>query len=471
MSGEIPHVDYWAAYPPGTSLTLAAFFYLFEPSLIIARFVNLGWTTLLLSSFYLTLRHFTHYWKSLLGTVLASLWVSSSLYPSYSAIPALAIIFFVLFIYFKAIKSETNSLLYLAGSVAGISVIFRHDFTAYLFISCLFALTLLHFTHSHTGQDRLIIRKTATFLTVFLITSLISLFLLLMISGWHNFYEQAIKFPATGMRDHRLLPVPGFLEFPHHLKKWLLAWTAPILCVFTSSYLYIFRNKTTLIIKTALLILLCMSFFLTFQAHSRLDMTHAVPSMLFSILLLATLSSSISEHELKVIKLIDVTLLTSLILITLFLCLDRIKTKNSYNCAVNLTENSCARAHPLQEEVVDYIWDNHSNSNYIFVGNTYHDKIFINDASLYFLLKKPIPVMWNEMHPGIVTTSEVQKEIIDQLNKKEVNIIVLSQMPTPQENNKSSMSSKIHILDRFIAKNFHVIAKNTRYSILKRTVD
>ena len=60
-----------------------------------------------------------------------------------------------------------------------------------------------------------------------------------------------------------------------------------------------------------------------------------------------------------------------------------------------------------QQNIVDYIRSNTASDEYVFVGNIRHDEVFINDASLYFLMQRRIPMRWNEMHPGVVTTSEV----------------------------------------------------------------
>ena len=146
LQGDTPHLDYWAAYPPGTSLTLAMAFKFFEPTLLIARLVNLSWTIFILSGFYILLRQFASILLSLTATVIASFWLSAALYPSYSVTPALALIFTALAFFTKGIDLNSKKMSVIGGLIAGCIVLFRHDFAGYLFLSISLALIMTLFS-------------------------------------------------------------------------------------------------------------------------------------------------------------------------------------------------------------------------------------------------------------------------------------------------------------------------------------
>jgi hypothetical protein len=128
----------------------------------------------------------------------------------------------------------------------------------------------------------------------------------------------------------------------------------------------------------------------------------------------------------------------------------------------------CIGPQKMQSDVVDFINKNFSKSEYVFVGNTRHDSIFTNDASLYFLIKRPIPVKWNEMHPGIVNTLAVQQKIVRSLETSRVRVVVLADMPVSKEDNLSSKSTGVYLLDNYIKENFRPVFANKKYIVLLR---
>jgi len=466
LNGDIPHKDYWAAYPPGTSLVLAIFFFLFEPSLIVARIVNLGWTILLLSSLHLTLKQFITPIKSFATTAIASLWISSSFYPSYSTLPALALVFFVFYLYLNLVKTDKSIFIVIGGVIAGLIVLFRHDFAAYLYFSLVIGGITSCFIPPYYQENRIKIRNTFTFLILYGLVTLTSLIILLWISGWDNFIQQAIIFPATGMREYRQLPIPSVFEFHQLNMTWVMAWMVPFFITLAVLYLIIFQPRTSFKLGTFISVCISMSFFLTLQGHSRLDLTHSTPSVLFAASLLLVILALKIENKYPINKLIKIGFSTSFLIITLNVSYNNMNFSHLTKCITNRASKSCLIINNEQLEVVNYIQSNFGSSEYVFVGNTFHDRIFMNDASLYFLLKKQVPIKWNEMHPGIVTTKRVQENIIEQLKIKNVKIAVLVDMPTPKENNRSAHSSNVFLLDNFIKKHYQTIFTQNNYSVL-----
>lgn len=90
----------------------------------------------------------------------------------------------------------------------------------------------------------------------------------------------------------------------------------------------------------------------------------------------------------------------------------------------------------------------------VFVASATHDRIFVNDVSLYFLAERPIPTRYHELHPGVATTRPVQQEIINELQTNEVKWLFVVDWPNPNEPNDSAKSSGITDLDEYIHKNY-----------------
>ncbi len=105
----------------------------------------------------------------------------------------------------------------------------------------------------------------------------------------------------------------------------------------------------------------------------------------------------------------------------------------------------------------------------IFVGNSRHDRIFVNDIMFYFLAERHSATKYHELHPGLATTEEVQLEIIDELKRKNVKFIVLwSGAENVTEPNESSLSSGVTLLDDFIRMNYAPVMYFGPYKILQK---
>jgi hypothetical protein len=469
LHGDVPHRDYWAAYPPGTSLVLAAAFAITEPALWVARVVNLGWTMLLLGAFAVLLSRFAGLGASLAATVIAAFWVSASLYPSYSVTPALGLVFTALALMVVGIGRDSRAITVAGGVVAGLIVLFRHDFSGYLFVSISAALGAAIITAGSDPARIAGMRNTLRFLASFLATTLLVLLVMLAFSGWEDFIDQAIVFPATGMRANRFLPYPGLLEFVGAWKtRWLLAWLAPLVVVTGIVVLRIARADRDFRRSLAIGTVAAMSLLLTLQAHNRLDMPHAAPSMVLATGFLVMLASGMPRAAPRTCRIVAWGLAGVLAGFSLHATAGYLNLGEAWHCIRSPQAAACPRIDSRQTETVDYIRKHYRPHEPVFVGNTRHDRIFVNDASLYFLLDRPIPVRWNEMHPGIVTTREVQQAIVRQLEEGRVDVVVLADMPEPGERNASAASSGVFVLDEYLRDNFRPVFSNARYRVLER---
>jgi hypothetical protein len=104
----------------------------------------------------------------------------------------------------------------------------------------------------------------------------------------------------------------------------------------------------------------------------------------------------------------------------------------------------------------------------IFVGTTRHDKTWSNEPMFYFLAERHNATIYNDMHPGLVTTEPVQKRIIGDLIGHRVRYIILTDTYRSDiTDNKSSKSNGILLLDSFIKSNYDEVQNFGDYKIFK----
>jgi hypothetical protein len=104
----------------------------------------------------------------------------------------------------------------------------------------------------------------------------------------------------------------------------------------------------------------------------------------------------------------------------------------------------------------------------IFVGNRRHDILFVNDVGFYYLAGRPSATRYSELHPGVANTLPVQQEIANELDTKQVNLLVLVDIWLSNEPNGSSKSTGVVYLDNYIREHYFLIAGFGEYQVWKR---
>jgi hypothetical protein len=128
----------------------------------------------------------------------------------------------------------------------------------------------------------------------------------------------------------------------------------------------------------------------------------------------------------------------------------------------------CFYVSPNRVAAIRYVQERTSENEAIFVGLNRHDKVLWNDVSLYFLSERPSAIKWHEFDPGVQTTTEIQTEIVGELQSRQPRYIVLSsESEGVEEPNESSRSSGVTILDQFIRANYHAVAAFGPITILE----
>ena len=104
----------------------------------------------------------------------------------------------------------------------------------------------------------------------------------------------------------------------------------------------------------------------------------------------------------------------------------------------------------------------------MFVANSRHDLVRVGNPLLYALLERPNPTRYDVMQPGVVTTGEVQREIVAAL--ADTGVVVRWMHPTAcePEPNGAGRSSGVEILDRYLDAHFQQHSRHGNYQVLTR---
>lgn len=118
------------------------------------------------------------------------------------------------------------------------------------------------------------------------------------------------------------------------------------------------------------------------------------------------------------------------------------------------------------DALITYIKEHTAPNEPIFSGSTRHDLLAGNDVMLYFAAERQAGVRDYSMLPGITTRRDVQQRIVDDLQRNNVQLLVLGDNGIPQEPNRSRESSGVTLLDEYIAANYRIIRQFGAYFVL-----
>ena len=134
--------------------------------------------------------------------------------------------------------------------------------------------------------------------------------------------------------------------------------------------------------------------------------------------------------------------------------------------------NCCGKGMPVEQQqaaAVRYIQSALLEDVPLYVGNSRHDRIFVNDALFYFLAGRKSATRYHEFDPGVATTQQVQEEIVADLERHRVPLVVISnQFEHVTEPNESGVSSNVRIVDIFLNRYYRPIVTLVHYTVLAR---
>jgi hypothetical protein len=125
--------------------------------------------------------------------------------------------------------------------------------------------------------------------------------------------------------------------------------------------------------------------------------------------------------------------------------------------------------HKWQAKIARMLQQLTSEKEYVYIGTGRHDKVFANDALLYFLAGRKYPSYYHNLLPGLVTTGDVQEEMAQELSRQELRYVVLyTGFDGVKEPNRSRFGSGDDLLDRKIRSDFKLEQTAGEYQLWRR---
>ncbi len=106
----------------------------------------------------------------------------------------------------------------------------------------------------------------------------------------------------------------------------------------------------------------------------------------------------------------------------------------------------------------------------VFVAVPRYDRVHVGDPLLNVILRRPNPTRYDVVQPGIVTRATVQREMIRELADTNVVVVWHDPRATATEPNGSSRSSGVTVLQRYLAQRFRPVRRFGDYEVLRRRV-
>lgn len=492
-AGDIIHRDFYANYGPAEFYLLSWLFKLFGQQVLVERVLDICIRAGIVTLIYSSLVVYSRQWIALTATAICTLWLGTVGPSGYPIYPTLLLAMGSTLMLAKAFTHPAEIWrLFAAGALTGLSALFRYDVGFMAFAAHVLSAALII---SLARKDPNPIFQVTTKKLFFYISGAalpVCLIILwyLKTGALHSFIHDIILFPIQYYASTRGLPFPVFSRFFTGFGFILFSIYMPIIICYaaifglcgdqTTGFSYQEKRfnyerktygRTVLIIFLTFLVAM---FYL--KSIVRVSIEHVQLSLLPSIVLLAILFE-ITKREKIFFNGFLAVLATALISTAL------LSGYKSYFYGYNLVLNDVKgffepadkKSIPMfftdddRTAAIQFIQQNTSPEQRTFIGLARHDKIFANDVSAYFLTNRLPATKWHHFDPGLQTSTEIQNEIIANLEASKPQYIwIESTWDGMREPNDSAKSSGIKILDEYIANYYQRFQTFGTISILQR---
>jgi hypothetical protein len=447
QAGEIPYRDFWTMYAPGHFYLLAMLFQICGTHLMVERIAASVIFAATACSCYWVVRNLSGArWVAL---VCAGIFVAATLNTGYckslgSYPPA---VFFILIAYTLMIfyyKTEKLKYLIAAGLATGTVTVFKHDVGGYTAIAIIAGLVAKHFFVPSIKVDAwhsLLLRLVAYSAGVMVIVLPILVYFAILAGP--DMWQDLIIFPLTDFRYARPEGYPSLLPFglydPRPVRMlYNLATYLNFAIPFGLFLLGIVATGWAVVRRQPMYITFGVTFVIAFllhhlAAHVQIN-THLITISMYSSWLggifYKRVEPRLSSGRPLFVKLLPLALsvgwFLSLLAQPLYMDWGRYHQETA---TLRLAKVSRFQATPERARTLDelsaFVEAHLPPGQKLFVGLHRHDIVVIGDALIYFILNRPMATRYQELHPAIVDTAQVQQEIIADLREQNVSMILL----------------------------------------------
>lgn len=477
--GESPYRDFWSIYPPGQYYLLSVLFKIFGFELITERIFSIIVFFLSAIIIYRVSFNLTKSVISIISPVIYVFFISySTMYGT--AMGTSILMALISFYYFhKWLSSDSSKFLFASAFFAGLTTIFRLDIGSYTLFANLLIL-IIHQTKSKF-EIKKSLKNLLTIISGFSLVFIPVYLTIIISSGLENVVEQLIIFPSKVFPDYRSLPFPNPLNIFSDSYKITTRlnnfWQGNVfyipIIIYFSAIIIIFKNKNeenTHIERLKVLHIVIAGLLFYLQASIRSDIEHLLPTLIVSTVIIVYIAFKFGKKAIIKISLASLTLL--LLSVPIYKKIEQNSQKLELSKMPRLNGILISPMRYIELKTIsDFFNENVHSDEKIYIGNTRHDLLYINDVMMYFILNRKAGTRYHELSPGQVTKKDAQIQIIRDLQNNGVKFVILRKEEIQtSEKNLSSISSGITILDDYLDINYRNIFATPNY-IVKKLLD
>lgn len=478
-NGEIPHRDFYANYGPAQFYVVALLFKLFGPSAMAERFWDFAIKAAIATLGFAAVRSCCRPAAAFAAYIACLIWLGAVGSPGFPLFPA---VLFSLAATLLVASSEGNDLhrarIVVAGGCIGLTALFRYDVGGLAGI----ALMALLIVAAVSRGDRF--WRTPSSPPWLFAAGAVAVFgpvaLAYLLAGgpigafMHDVFYASTYYPQT-----RRLPLPS----PAAL------WNAPIesIVYFPPAVVAVAfalaasgRSAGSLGWIISAFAALCVALYL--KGWVRMSVIHTSGAIIVALILLPMLWKHTSGEVMR--RAFVVACAALAVVPTFFALKATVKTAEGNlpfvadfllrgpagcNAPVQLRPVACLHIGEARAAAIRYVVEHVPKDERLFAGTARHDKIFVNDNLIYFAAQRLPATHWHHYDPGLQTRSDVQADMVAELERQAVRTIVLtSDWDNVMERNASALSSGVTILDDYIRLHYEKVEQYGLISILTR---
>ena len=451
LRGEIPYRDFWTMYAPGHFYLLALLFRIFGSHILVETVAASAVCAAAAVVLYRLVINLAS--NRFAAIACAAIFVAATLNTGYykflgSYPPAILSILIALNLMVLHYKTERLGYLVAAGLATGAAVAFKHDVGGYTAVAILAGLIVHPLLRPAGTADR--VRASLVKMTFYcagvagIVLPLAVCFA--VVAGW-DVLQDLIIFPLTDFRFSRGEHYPSVFEFNIHGRSFLHSLSKLFIYInFTLPFaLFIMGLVATGLaarrhkpIHAALGITFSAAYLLHYSAaHVQIN-THIISMSLYAALS-CVIFFDLLENEFGFRRRPMTVLITAAFAGGWFLSLVADPADKAWTAHKKLTTElklakvSGQKVSPqlvgFYGELLPFVDKHIPPDGHVFVGLHRHDVVVVGaNAHDYFILDRPIASRYHELHPAIVDTAVVQREIIRDLRDKNVSLIILKRI-------------------------------------------
>ena len=475
LNGEVPYRDFWLVYTPAQFYVLAAIFKVFGPSMIAARVYDVLVRFAIVVLMYRIPARLSAPVPAIVSALVGVLWLGSIDYYSYAMYPALALSLLSVWFLIRHLEGPWAGWPLLSGLCVGATTLFRHDLGLYGAISVGAVFAAWSWFAPEAGKDargRGRVRGSWRTLWPFAcgvgapVTAVVLSFAAVVPAG--DLWFDLVVFPASVLNKYRSLPYPGFpaISMSRAVLRLPVLFYLPFALFACCAIFLLIRRRSWGVMSLTLLGVLYLR-----QALNRVDEIHLLPVTLIVAMLSPVLVFAAWRFWARTASLLMIAVVAAVASDAYILgptedlaarLLDPIVAGRRYN----LPRGRGIEKIPDEEAAVQFVRDHTAPGEKIFVGNSRHDRLIVNDVLFYFLAERPCATRYHDLTPGVATTQSVQEEIVADLVKNRVQTIVIWRMwEGVREPNESGQSSGVAVLDNYLTSHYKPVARFGGYDI------